>query len=53
MDKGLPQAIEPTKTGNPGDIGDPSVMEVNAVAAALGADVETGLSATEAVRRLA
>ena len=53
VDKGLPQAIEPTKTGNPGDIGDPSVMEVNAVAAALGADVETGLSATEAVRRLA
>jgi len=36
-----------------GDIGDPSVMEADAVAAALKADVENGLSAPEAARRLA
>ena len=50
---GPTQADEPAKTGNPGDIGDPSVMETQAVAAALAVDVENGLSATEAARRLA
>ena len=40
--------------GNVGaDIGDPSVMDAGAVAAALGVDVEAGLSAQEAARRLA
>ena len=34
-------------------IGDASVMETDAVAAALAVDVENGLSAQEAVRRLA
>jgi len=47
------QASEPAKTGNPGDIGDPSVMETNAVVAALEVDFESGLSAQEAARRLA
>jgi len=53
MDRGSPQAHEPAKTGNPGAIGDPSVMETNAVAAALQVDVDNGLSAQEAARRLA
>ena len=35
------------------DIGDPSVMDAGAVAAALGVDVEAGLSAQEAASRLA
>ncbi|MDP2448204.1 cation-translocating P-type ATPase [Polaromonas sp.] len=35
------------------DIGDPSVMDAGAVAAVLGVDVETGLSAQEAASRLA
>ena len=35
------------------DIGGPSVMDAGAVAAALGVDVETGLSAQEAASRLA
>ena len=39
--------------GDVGDIGDASVMEADAVAAALDADVENGLSAQEAARRLA
>ncbi len=47
------QAVEPAKASNPGDIGDPSVMETSAVAAALEVDVESGLSAEEAARRLA
>jgi len=47
------QAIDPAKTSNPGDIGDPSVMETKAVAAALEVDVENGLSVPEAARRLA
>jgi len=46
------QTAELGKSGNPGDIGDPSVMETSAVAEALEADVENGLSATEAARRL-
>ena len=41
------------RPGRPGDIDDPSVMQPNAVAAALEADVDNGLSATEAARRLA
>ncbi len=45
--------MEHTRTGNPSDIGDPSVMELAAVVAALEADVENGLSAQEAARRLA
>ncbi len=48
-----PQAVAPATTGNPGAIGDPSVMETNAVAAALQVDVDNGLSAQEAARRLA
>ena len=47
------QSVGPTQTGHAGDIGDPSVMEINAVAAALTVNVETGLSAREAARRLA
>jgi Ca2+-transporting ATPase len=39
--------------GRPGAIDDASVMEADAVAAALEVDVETGLSAQEAARRLA
>jgi Ca2+-transporting ATPase len=39
--------------GSPIDIDDASVMDADAVAAALGADVENGLSAQEAARRLA
>ena len=38
--------------GSAADIGDVSVMEANAVAAALAVDVEHGLSAQEAARRL-
>ena len=37
----------------PGDIDDASVMDASAVAAALGVDVETGLTAQEATSRLA
>ena len=48
-----PSDQKPAQPGKPGDIGDPSVMETSAVAAALAADVESGLSATEAARRLA
>jgi P-type Ca2+ transporter type 2C len=44
---------ETAKAGRPGDIGNPSVMEADAVAAALAVDVENGLSAQEAARRLA
>ncbi len=47
------QPVEPAKTGNAGDIGDPSVMETDAVATALEVDVENGLGAQEAARRLA
>ena len=39
--------------GRPGDVGDASVMDTDAVVAALEVDVETGLSAQEAARRLA
>jgi Ca2+-transporting ATPase len=39
--------------GSPVDIDDASVMDADAVAAALGADVANGLSAQEAARRLA
>ena len=39
--------------GRGDDIGDASVMDASAVAAALGVDVETGLSAQEATSRLA
>lgn len=39
--------------GSPVDIDDASVMDADAVAAALGVDVENGLSAQEAARRLA
>ena len=39
--------------GRGDDIGDVSVMDASAVAAALGVDVETGLSAQEATSRLA
>jgi len=39
--------------GSPGDIADASVMATDAVATALAVDVETGLSAQEAARRLA
>lgn len=39
--------------GSPGAIGDASVMDADAVAAALEVDAETGLSAQEAARRLA
>ena len=45
--------MEHARTGNPNDIGDPSGMEPDAVVAALDADVENGLSAQEAARRLA
>ncbi len=41
------------KTGQPGNIGDPSVMETSAVATALQTNIENGLSAREAARRLA
>ena len=36
----------------PVDIGDASIMEIDAVAAALAVDVENGLSAEEAARLL-
>ena len=39
--------------GPPGDMDHPSVMDTDAVAAALEVDVEAGLSAQEAARRLA
>jgi P-type Ca2+ transporter type 2C len=39
--------------GRPGDVSDASVMGAGAVAAALEVDVETGLSAQQAARRLA
>jgi P-type Ca2+ transporter type 2C len=39
--------------GSLGEIGDASVMDADAVAAALHVDVENGLSAQEAARRLA
>jgi len=48
-----PQASDPAKTGNSGAIGDPSVMQADAVVSALDANVESGLSAQEAARRLA
>ncbi len=48
-----PRAGETVKAGRPGEIGDASVMDASAVAAALGVDVETGLSAQEAATRLA
>ena len=47
------QASGPAKPGQPGDIGDPSVMEAGAVATALAVDVGNGLNATEATRRRA
>ncbi len=53
MDKESPQPVELAKVVIPSDIGDPSVMETHAVAAALQADVDGGLSAQEAARRLA
>ncbi len=37
----------------PADLGDPSVMDAGAVAAALEVDIETGLGAQEAARRIA
>ena len=46
------RAGETVKAGRPGDIDDASVMDAGAVAAALEVDVETGLSAQEAARRL-
>ncbi len=39
--------------GSSGDSGDASIMDADAVAAALAVDVETSLSAQEAARRLA
>ena len=42
-----------TAASRPDDIGDASVMDADAVAAALEVDAETGLSAQEAARRLA
>ena len=41
------------KAGSLDDLGNPSIMDVDKVAAALEADVENGLSAQEAARRLA
>ena len=38
--------------GRPGAIGDPSIMDADAVAEALSVDVQTGLSAPEAASRL-
>jgi len=46
------EAGKPVKAGNLGDIGDPSVMEPDAVATALDVNIETGLSAQEAAQRL-
>jgi len=48
-----PQASDNVKTGNSGAIGDPSVMQADAVVSALDTNVEQGLSAQEAARRLA
>ncbi len=53
MNKESPQKVEPRTTDNPPGIGDPWVIEASAVAAAMEVNVETGLSAQEAARRLA
>lgn len=45
--------MTPAAAGRLGSIDDASVMDAGAVAAALGVDVENGLSAQEAARRLA
>ncbi len=50
---GVMRASEAATGGRPGEIGDASVMDADAVTAALGVDVETGLSAREAASRLA
>ena len=42
-----------TASGDIGDIGDPTVADVAEVARAVGADLERGLTAAEAARRLA
>ena len=47
------RAGETAKAGSRGEVGDASVMDADAVAAALGVDVETGLGAQEAASRLA
>ncbi len=39
--------------GSAGEVGDASVLEADAVVAALGADIENGLGAQESARRLA
>lgn len=44
------RAGETAKADRLGEIGDASVMDADAVAAALGVDIETGLSAQEAAR---
>lgn len=49
---GATRASETAKAGRLGEIGDASVMDADAVAAALEVDVENGLSAQEAARRL-
>ena len=41
------------KAGAVGDLGDPSLLDADAVTSALGADLEHGLTAQEASRRLA
>ncbi|MDP1966360.1 MAG: cation-transporting P-type ATPase, partial [Reyranella sp.] len=46
------RAGETAKAGRHAEVGDASVMDAGAVAAALGVDVETGVSAREAARRL-
>ena len=46
-------AGDPMNASSPGAIGQPSVMQAAAVAAALDVDVENGLSAQQAARRLA
>ena len=51
VDKDSRQLIE-APSGNNFDISDPSVMEADAVVAALEVDVHNGLSAEEAARRL-
>ncbi len=50
---GQKQSIKPAKAGGSGGIGDASLIQAAAVAAALETNVETGLSAQEAARRLA
>jgi len=52
VDKNPSQATEPAKTSSPGAIGDASLMDASAVAAALDVDVESGLSAAQAALRL-